>query len=62
MNISGTSMADCTVGLKTLTNKFDDAVSGSSSAVDTFGRLGLSIDDLKGKSREDIFKETVKAL
>lgn len=62
MNLAGTSMADCTVGLKTLSNKFDDAISGSSSAVETFSRLGLSMDDLKGKSREDIFKTTVKAL
>lgn len=62
MKIAGTSMQDCTAGLKTLTNKFDDAIGGSSSAQETFGRLGISLDDLKGKSREDIFKETVKAL
>lgn len=62
MNIAGTSMADCTVGLKTLTNKFDDAINGSKSANETFERLGLSIDDLKGKSREDVFATTVTAL
>ena len=62
MNLAGTSMADCTTGLKTLTNTFDDANKGSKSATEKFKRLGLSLDDLKGKSREEVFNETVKAL
>lgn len=62
MNISGTSMADCTVGMKTLTNTFDDAINGSASAREKFERLGLSVDDLAGKSREEIFSEVVTAL
>ena len=62
MNLAGTSMADCTNGLKTLTNTFDDANNGSKSAEEKFKRLGLSLDDLKGKSREEVFGETVKAL
>ena len=62
MNLAGTSMADCTTGLKTLTNTFDDANNGSKSATEKFKRLGISLDDLKGKSREEVFNETVKAL
>ena len=62
MNLAGTSMADCTTGLKTLTNTFDDANKGSKSATEKFERLGLSLDALKGKSREEVFNETVKAL
>ena len=62
MKIAGTSMADCTNGLKTLTNKFDSAMGGSKSAVETFNKLGLSMDDLKGKSREEIFGKVVESL
>lgn len=62
MNLAGTSMQDCTNGLKTLTNTFDDANNGSKSAAEKFNRLGISLDDLKGKSREEVFGETVKAL
>lgn len=62
MNISGTSMSNCTTGLKTLTNQFEKAKSGSEGAQDKFKRLGLSLDDLKGKSREEVFEATVKAL
>lgn len=62
MQISGASMAECTVGLKTLTNTYDDAISGTASAVEKFDRLGLSMDDLAGKSREEIFETVVKSL
>ena len=46
MKISGSSMSDCTVGLKTLTNKLDDFKSGSSGATAIFERLGISLDDV----------------
>lgn len=62
MNIAGTSMQNCTTGLKTLTNQFEKAQAGSEGAQDKFKRLGLSMDDLKGKSREEVFETTVKAL
>lgn len=62
MQISGTSMQDCTVGLKTLTNKFDDAIHGSEGAVETFARLGLSMEDISGMSREDLFATVVSSL
>lgn len=62
MKISGTDMTSCANGLKTLTNKFDDAKNGSTGAVEIFNRLGLSVDDLKGKSREDVFGAVVKQL
>lgn len=59
MQISGTEMANMTTGLKTLTNKFDEAQSGSSSAVETFERLGLKMEDLAGLSREDLFGRVI---
>ncbi len=62
MQISGTEMANCTTGLKTLTNTLDDARNGSEGAITKFERLGISIDDLKGKSREEVFEATVTAL
>ena len=62
MKICGTEMSSCTTGLKTLTNTFDDAVNGSSSATEKFNRLGLSMEDLKGLSREDLFATVVNSL
>ena len=62
MQIAGTSMQDCAVGMKTLTNKVDDAKNGSKNAVKQFEQLGITVDDLKGKTREDIFAMTVKGL
>ena len=62
LNIAGTEMSSMTTGLKTLTNKLDDAKNGSSSAQEMFGKLGLSMDDLADMSREDIFEATVRSL
>ena len=62
MQISGTDMASCSAGLKTLTNTFDDAINGSKGATEKFTRLGLSMEDLKGLSREDLFAKVVESL
>ena len=62
MNIAGTSIKDCTIGLKTMTNKIDDALNGGEGAIETFQRLGISIDDLQGKTREEIFDMTTRSL
>ena len=62
MQRSGTDMSSCSAGLKTLTNTFDDAINGSSSAAEKFERLGISMDDLAGMSREDIFATVVGSL
>ena len=62
MKVCGTEMSSCTNGLKTLTNTFDDAINGSASATEKFERLGLSMEDLQGLSREDLFATVVTAL
>ena len=62
MKICGTEMSSCTTGLKTLTNTFDDAINGSEGAITKFDRLGLSLEDLKGLSREDLFATVVASL
>lgn len=60
LNISGTEMSKMTVGLKTLTNKLDDAKNGSKDAQDMFAALGLSMEDLSSMSREDLFAEVIE--
>lgn len=59
MKIAGTEMSSMTTGLKTLTNKLDDAKNGSESAQAMFAALGLSLEDLQSMSREDLFAATI---
>ena len=59
---NGISIDSLQGGMKTLTNMTDELMKGSKTATDSFGRLGLSMDDLKGKSQEEIFNMTVSAL
>ncbi len=62
LNIAGTSMDNMGVGLKTLTNKVAAAEGGNKKAVESFKKLGISVDDLKSMSREDLFAATIKGL
>jgi hypothetical protein len=49
-------------GLKTLTNKIDEAKNGSSSAQEMFNKLGISMDDINSMSREDVFNTVVSSM
>lgn len=60
--ISGTSIDGLKMGFKTLTNTIDKANKGNAEAVDKFKQVGVSMDDLKNKSREQIFEDTIKGL
>ena len=60
MKIAGTEMSSMTTGLKTLTNKLDDAKNGSESAQAMFSALGISMEDISTMSREDLFKATIQ--
>ena len=60
--ISGTSIDGLKMGFKTLTNTIDKANQGDKTAIENFKRVGMSMDDLKGKSKEDIFKTTIESL
>ncbi len=60
LNLAGTDINSMTTGLKTLTNKIDDAKNGSSSAQEMFAKLGISMDDLSKMSREEAFEATIK--
>ena len=62
MKIAGTEMSSMTTGLKTLTNKLDDAKNGSESAQAMFGALGISMEDIATMSREDLFERTIAGL
>lgn len=61
LKISGTEMSNMTTGLKTLTNKFDDAKKGGKGAVDAFAKLGLKMEDIQDLSREDLFGTVITA-
>ena len=57
---NGASIGTLDNGMKKLNNTVDDAINGSDSAAKRFERLGISMDDLQGKSREEIFEMTVR--
>lgn len=59
MQISGTEMSNMTTGLKTMTNKLDDAKNGGKDAQEMFGKLGLSMEDLSKMSREEVFDAVI---
>ena len=59
---SGVDINSMQSGLKTLTNKIDDAKNGSKSAQEMFSKLGISMDDLNSMSREDIFNTVVSSM
>lgn len=49
-------------GFKTMTNAVDDLFNGSSKMTESFGKLGLSADDLRGKTRDEIFDVVIREL
>lgn len=59
---SGTSIDSLRMGMKKISTAIDEAKNGSKSATENFKRLGLSVDDLKGKSQEEVFGMMVKRL
>lgn len=59
LSLAGTEMSSMSTGLKTMTNKLDDAKNGSASALAMFEALGLSLEDLQGMSREEAFEAVI---
>ena len=62
LKLAGTDMSSMSTGMKTLTNKIDDAKNGSKSAQAMFEKLGISMDDLADMSREDAFGAVVESM
>lgn len=56
---SGADITSMSTGLKTLTNKLDDAKNGSEKAQSMFAALGLSLEDITSMSREDAFAAVI---
>lgn len=59
LNLAGTDMQSMTTGLKTLTNKFDDAKKGNEGAIAMFEQLGISMEQAASMSREDLFAAAI---
>lgn len=59
---TGASIESLKGGMTRLNTAVDEAASGNQNAIDKFARLGISLEDLAGKSREDIFALTVEGL
>ena len=56
---AGVEINNMSTGLKTLTNKLDEAKNGSEDAQKMFASLGLSMEELSTMSREDVFASVV---
>jgi hypothetical protein len=56
---AGVEITNMSTGLKTLTNKLDDAKNGGEDAQKMFAALGLSMEDLSSMSREDAFASVI---
>jgi len=59
---SGADIGKLETGIKKLSDVMDEAANGNEKATEGFNKLGISMDDLKNKSQEQIFEETMKAL
>lgn len=57
---SDVDITSLTTGMKTMTNQIDDAKNGSEKAADRFKKLGISTQDLKSMSREEVFNAVIK--
>lgn len=63
LKIAGTDgMSTMTAGMKTFTNQVAEASSGSASALANFEALGISLDDLKNLSQEELFAKAIEGL
>jgi|GEM_PF-2253620 hypothetical protein len=62
MKQSGIDINSTRAGMKNLTNLLDDASKGSKTATEMFTRLGYSLNDIQGKSQEEIFEMSIRAL
>ena len=56
---AGADINSMSTGMKTLTNKLDDAKHGSADAQAMFAKLGLSMEDLNSMSREEAFENDI---
>lgn len=59
---SGADIGKLETGVKKLSDVMDEAINGNEKAQEAFTKLGISLDDLKNKSQEDIFSAVMNGL
>jgi len=59
---SGADIGKLETGVKKLSDVMDDAINGNEKTQEAFTKLGISLDDLKNKSQEDIFSAVMNGL
>lgn len=59
---SGTSIDIMPMAIKKLSTSMQDAIDGGENATNTFEKMGISIEDLKNMSPEQIFEKSVAGL
>lgn len=59
---SGADVGKLEVGIKKLSDQMDGAVHGNEAAAEAFAKIGISMDDLKNKSQEEIFSTVMAEL
>lgn len=59
---AGVDINSLQTGMKTMTNQIGAAKNGTSASVEAFNKLGISMEELQGMSREDAFAAIVKGM
>ena len=59
---NGASVDGLKIGFKKMTSQIDKVISAGDASGTAFEALGMNIDDLKGKSREEIFSKVIEGL
>jgi phage-related protein len=59
---NGGNIESLQMGIKSLTDKVDLALSGNEEAIKSFAALGVSLSDLQSKTREQIFESVIRGL
>lgn len=59
---NGASVDGLKIGFKKMTSQIDKVISAGDASGTAFEALGMSIDDVKGKSREEIFSKVIAGL
>ena len=59
---NGSDISQLRAGFRTLTNEIGDVIEKGTTAGTAFESLGISLEDIKGKSQEEVFAQTIYAL
>jgi len=59
---AGVDINSLQTGMKTMTNQIDAAKNGTKGSVEAFSKLGISMEELNGMSREEAFGAIVKGM